>query len=175
MINTKFFKRLYLFIFLFLFKLFSSQFFIIGDSQSFYLEKNSSAKIYPKLAERGIGLKNLIEKLNKIESDYSVKAIFISIGVNDSYIDYGIKNLINITNTKFPNAFIFVIKGSYEWGNAKISRKLVLNYINYYEKFRKEHVYVLQQDIGPGDPHIGTKKEYVWLGKSIDKIINKIK
>lgn len=166
-------KYFILFFILFFIKSYS-QYYIIGDSQCFFLEKNCIAKIYPNLAQKGIGIKELISKLNNIKTDDSVKAIFISIGVNDNYIDLGISELVNKLFLKFPNAFFFSIKGSYEWGNAKINDRFVDNYIKYYNKFADLGIYVLTKDIGAGDPH-ANKIEYKYIGRRIDNIITKIK
>jgi len=152
----------------------SSQSYIIGDSQSFLLAKNcQNAKIYPSLAKSGIGIKDLIKMLQNSEIDPNAKNIFISIGVNDAYSDFGIENLVNNLFTTFPNAFFYIVKGSYGWGKVANISPGSSNYSNYYIKFKKSGVYVLKNlTIGFGDPHVD-KPQYIQLGKYMDYIIYK--
>lgn len=164
-------NKKFIFIFILFFSsLLYSQYYIIGDSQSFYLEKNCNAKIYPGLAKKGIGLFQLKKMILDNKIDYDVKIIFITIGVNDSYKDLGISDLIKILYNKFPNASLFAVQGSYHWGNVQLSRELAIKYINYYKKFENLGVYVLEQNIGSGNPHIN-KNEYLTIGKNIDHIL----
>lgn len=149
-----------------------SQFYIIGDSQSFQLAKTSKAVIYPGLAKSGIGIKELIKMVNNVKEDKNVKAIFITIGVNDSYYDFGVKELLNSLDDKFPNSIYFVIRGSYSWGNVKLSKTLIDRYFNYYKTWNSFGVYSLEQDIGSGDPH-SAKVEYYKIGNNINYIISK--
>jgi len=152
----------------------NGQSYIIGDSQSFLLAKNSqNAKIHPSLAKSGIGIQELIQMLQNSEIDTNTKNVFISIGVNDAYSDYGIETLANKLFTKFPNAFFYIVKGSYGWGKVSNISPRSSNYSNYYIKFKKSGVYVLKNlTIGFGDPHVD-KPQYIQLGKYMDYIIYK--
>lgn len=162
-----------MFIFIFLpFCTIYSQYYIVGDSQSFQLEKVSKAKVYPNLAKSGIGIKQLISMVQITPVDNKVKVIFVSIGVNDSYIDYGIKNLVDLLYSKFPDSMFFIIRGSYNWGNVKLSKLLIDRYFNYYAKWFSLGINSLNQDIGPGDPHF-IKDEYLKIGKEMNYIIQK--
>ena len=163
-------KKNFFSLFLFFFSFFYSQYYIIGDSQSFFIAKNCKAKIYPSLAKKGIGLRELQKMVETTKKDNDIKVIFITIGVNDSYKDYGIRKLIQILYEKFPNAYLFAIQGSYHWGNVQISRELAIRYIHYYKTFESCGVYVLEQNIGSGDPHIN-KNEYSKIGENINYIL----
>lgn len=167
------FNTLFLILFLTLSTYGSSQYYIIGDSQSFLLDKNSKADIFPSLVRSGIGLKELLLMVENNAVNEDAKAIFISIGVNDSYTDFGIKNLISKLYLQFPNAYLFVIKGSYAWGNVKLTKNLVDKYFIYYSKWSNFGIYVLQNGIGSGDPHYN-KIDYERVGKEINLIISKI-
>jgi hypothetical protein len=169
-----FLSKLLLLISFFSFSNLFSQFYIIGDSQSFQLEKVSNAIIYPGLAKSGIGIKELISMVNNVKQNQNARAIFITIGVNDSYYDFGIKDLLVLLEDKFPNAIFFVIRGSYGWGNVGLTKALIDRYFYYYKTWNSFGIYSLEQDIGSGDPH-STKIEYYKIGKKINYIISKLK
>ncbi|MRM84283.1 hypothetical protein [Riemerella anatipestifer] len=157
--------------FLFLSFFAKGQSFIIGDSQSFYLARNSKkAKIYPRLAKVGIGILELIKMVEREDENREIENIFISIGVNDGYVDKGISSLITVLQRKFPNSDLFVIKGSYGWGNVPANKIYNQRYLQYYEKFKNSGVGVLYGNIGMGDPHLD-KSEYKKLSQNIDCII----
>lgn len=99
--------------------------------------------------------------LREEPKDYNIKNVFVSIGVNDNYRYQEIGFIKNLKKT-FPNAKIYMIPGSYGWGNAK---KLDMNY---YSKFG---VNILSNNIGRGDPH-RNKESYRKIGKEIDLKIN---
>lgn len=166
-------KFIFIFLTLFFLSSASAQSYIIGDSQTFFLSKNTQyANIYPNLAKSGIGLMELNQMLDNILPDTSVQNIFISIGVNDSYNDKGIKNFTRNLYSKFPNAYFFIIKGSFGWGNVPNISSSNLKFINYYKTFSHNGVFPINGNIGNGDPH-SQKIQYQILGKKIDCIILK--
>ena len=168
--------KFFLFFLLFFFPFLKAQYLIVGDSQSFYLEKSTKkAKIYAPYTKVGIGIKelnNIIE--SRPTNEYlrqNTKIIFLSIGTNDNYYDYGISKLLFNLRENFPYAYFFVVMGSYGWGNITASPD---TYNNYYKKFFKQGCFVFNQIIGFGDPHNMTKKQYQILGNAIEKAIEKI-
>lgn len=163
----------YCFILIFFSNFIESQYLIIGDSQSYLLAKNSNAKIYQPMVKSGIGMLQLKKMISADSGSLEAKAIFISIGVNDAYIDYGIKDLIDLIYKKFPFAYLFVVRGSYEWGNVPLTEKVAQRYINFYNKWEELGIYTLENIIGSGDPHFD-KPEYKRIGNEIDFIIKKI-
>ncbi|MDV4099085.1 hypothetical protein CMT22_17825 [Elizabethkingia anophelis] len=151
--------------------LFSAQSYVIGDSQSFLLAENSvHTKIFPSLAKVGIGVSELNQMLEQSPVHEEVKNIFISIGVNDNYFDKGINKLIANLERVFPNSYLFAIKGSYGWGNVQGVNTQTPRYIEYYKKFKNSRIYVIQKDVGFGDPH-NNKWEYKQIGDFIDYIV----
>ncbi|MDV3950527.1 hypothetical protein CMT75_18595 [Elizabethkingia anophelis] len=168
-------KLILIFALLYCFYNIKSQYYIIGDSQSFQLAKQSKlATILSAYTKSGIGIRELNTFLENSNVENQIKnnarAIFISIGVNDNYNDFGISRLIKNLDVVFPNAFFFIIKGSYGWGNVKnVNFK---NYNSFYTKFKNAGTYVLYDDIGNGDPH-HQKSEYFILGKKIDEAVLK--
>jgi len=49
----------------------------------------------------------------------NIKSVSVCIGVNDSYRDNGVEILMNTIKRTFPNATIYIIQGSWGWGNVK--------------------------------------------------------
>lgn len=134
---------------------------IIGDSQVRYIAMNSSkAEALIRLTQSGIGLKKLNEKVKGYKVSKNVQNIFVCIGVNDNYKYEEVGFMKNLKRT-FPNARIYMIKGSYGWGNTPRFKP------SYYDNF---HTEVLKNGIGKGDPH-KNKNSYKLIGQEIDKII----
>lgn len=141
---------------------FSQENILIGDSQAFYLAKNTKEiKLVKKLSQPGIGVEQLIQKVNNYPLSKSIKSVSISIGVNDGYKDKGIDKLINLLNKKFPNAKILIVKGSYGWGKVKKIKKETIN--NYYDKYKG--CVIVTPDIGKGDPHQDKKIYKIIINK----------
>lgn len=158
-------------ILLLLFGEISSQSYIIGDSQSFLLAKNSvQTKILPSLAKSGIGVAELNVMLSKSQVHKEAKNIFISIGVNDNYFDRGISILIRNLDRIFPNSYFYLIRGSYGWGNVQDITNQTPRYLEYYNTFRKLKIFVIEKDVGYGDPHYN-KQAYAQIGDFIDYIV----
>jgi len=145
--------------------------YIIGDSQSFLLAKNSvQTKILPSLAKSGIGVTELNAMLGRSPVHKEAKNIFISIGVNDNYYDKGISILIRNLDRIFPNSYFYLIRGSYGWGNVQDITNQTPRYLEYYNTFRKLKIFVIEKDVGYGDPH-QNKAAYAQIGDFIDYIV----
>jgi len=146
-----------------------SQSLIIGDSQTPYIDLHSQ-KI-----EKCIGLWKSginVTKLTKMVKNHPVSPeicnIVICIGTNDLYVDLGIEKLIDIICVKFPNAKIYVVQGSWGWGNLKRT-----NYIKvkkYYKKFDSLGVTVIKTPIGKREPHRDCSV-YKKIGEEIDSLL----
>ncbi|OPC06789.1 hypothetical protein BAY01_18365 [Elizabethkingia miricola] len=151
--------------------LIKGQSYIIGDSQSFLLAKNSvQTKILPSLAKSGIGVAELNVMLGKSPVHKEAQNVFISIGVNDNYFDRGLNLLIRNLDRVFPNSYFYLIKGSYGWGNVQDVNNQSLRYLEYYNTFRKLKIFVIEKDVGYGDPH-QNKAAYAQIGDFIDYIV----
>lgn len=148
-----------------------SQSYIIGDPQSFLLAKNSvQKKILPSLAKSGIGVAELNVMLGKSTVHKEAQNVFISIGVNDNYFDRGLNLLIRNLDRVFPNSYFYLIKGSYGWGNVQDVNNQSPRYLEYYNIFRKLKIFVIEKDVGYGDPH-QNKAAYAQIGDFIDYIV----
>lgn len=129
---------------------------LIGDSQTYLLKKHSSFVIQKsKLCQAGIGIQQLISKVKRFSIQSNIKSVTICIGVNDGYIDKGINQLMFRINKTFPNAKVYVIKGSWGWG--KVRRLNMDKFNNYYKKFEDLGACIIQTPIGHGDPHKNKK------------------
>jgi hypothetical protein len=129
---------------------------LIGDSQTFLLKKHSTIVTHEtKLSKVGIGVPQLITKIKNYSIQPNVLSVTICIGVNDGYIDKGISQLMIVVKRTFPNARIYIIKGSWGWGQVKTITKDKFN--NYYKKFEDLGAHIIQTPIGYGDPHKNKK------------------
>jgi len=151
--------------------------YIIGDSQTPFLDKNSNKamRISEKsgkqsLWEGGQNLNWLKSAVNEYPISSDVNSIFINIGTNGGFnIKDDVTGLVSAIKTKFPNAKLFAIKGSWGWGGNK---NVTLSKVDsYYKMFSDAGVKVLTNAIGSvNDPH-GNLPIYATIGKEIDESI----
>ena len=121
---------------------------IIGDSQAFLIAANtSSVDIDTDLAKVGWNTTQLLQALNPVDTNTHVTDLFICIGTNSGYSSNDpIEKLVDQLELKFPNAKLYVIIGSWGWGNIQsVSNAKV---IDYYNRFADKGVYVLDSPIG---------------------------
>lgn len=133
---------------------------IIGDSQSFWINK-AIPKIkllgadgeLGSLWKSGSGIYWLMDQLSNQEPDETVLNVFICVGTNGGFnLNDPVDKLIKLTKEKFPSATIHFIKGSYGWGgNVNLSE---VDLVRYGQKFRSVGVNVLKNSIGKTtNPH----------------------
>jgi len=151
--------------------------YIIGDSQTPYIDKNSQ-KI-SRIGEEG-GKANLwqggknLAWLKEAVDDYpiskDVNSIIINIGTNNGFsTSEDIDGLVNSVKTKFPNAKLYAVKGSWGWGGNKNVTEENVN--TYYNKFASLGVQIIPTAIGSvNDPH-SNLPVYAQIGKEIDSKI----
>ena len=134
--------------------------------------KSKKIKLLKPFAKEGIGLHQLNNLIQNSTPDKNVKILFISIGVNDNYNNNGISSFAKNLYIKFPNSIFYIIKGSYGWGNVKKITNKTKRYIEFYDKFKKEGVFVIDEDGGNGNPH-SNKWNYTPLVNIIDNLATK--
>lgn len=149
----------------------SQQHILIGDSQTFYIKKHTKEVHQKKsLCKVGIGVNTLNKLLQREKITGNIENVVVSIGVNDYYKTS--KNVLNtlqkLLKRKYPNARIYVIKGSRGWGNVKNLTERDVD--NYYNWFSEHKMYVLKNSIGKGDPHRDSYN-YRKIGKELDSLI----
>lgn len=151
---------------------FGQEHILIGDSQTFYMSKYSTKITHiKKLSKAGIGVNELNKKIISYPTSHKIKSVSVCIGVNDYYKDKGILDLMNTVKRTFPNSKIFVIQGSWGWGNVKkYNSSTILKYYKIFNTFGGE---IIEPPIGYGDPH-RDKKIYKTIIKKIESLINKI-
>lgn len=145
--------------------------FIIGDSHAVgigSLIKN--VVVDSRIANSGWTLSNLLSNLNKYPIREDVCRVFISIGTNGAFDKSdNILGLILSVENKFPNAEIFIIKGSYGWGgNKKVKKEY---YDDYYYKFKSHGIKILENELGYFDTSLEAHSTKTTQAK---KIINEI-
>jgi hypothetical protein len=147
---------------------------IIGDSQTPFIKKQSSeiqmlGSVGGEnvLWKGGMGLKWLKNAVSNYPVTKDIKNVVINIGTNGGFNpNDDIDGLVNELKRVFPNAKLFVVKGSWGWGgNKNVTESKVKDY---YDKFSVEGVKILEPAIGSvKDPH-GNLPIYKEIGKNID-------
>ena len=149
--------------------------YIIGDSQTPFIDKNSekAKKINEKggkesLWEGGKSLSWLKTAVEDYPVSKDVNSIIINIGTNGGFNQKDdVDGLVNSVKEKFPNALLFVVKGSWGWGgNKDVTESKVKAY---YDKFKDIGVEIIEPAIGSvKDPH-GNLPVYASIGANIDE------
>jgi hypothetical protein len=151
--------------------------YIIGDSQTPLIDKNSQkvSKIGEEgnkanLWQSGKGLVWLKEAVDEYPESKDVNSIVINIGTNGGFnVNDNVQGLIDSIKTKFPNANLYAVKGSWGWGGNKDVTQQKVD--AYYDKFSKLGVELIPTPIGITDnPHINLPI-YAQIGKEIDEKI----
>jgi len=149
---------------------------VIGDSQAPYVA-NGSAQ-FDLISSQGsedslwLGGKTLswlLSALKKHKGSSNVENIAIVIGTNGNFnTNEDISGLITEIESKFPNAELFVVQGSWGWGGLKNTTEQKVR--KYYQKFKDLGVTVIEPPIGNIEPH-GNKPIYKKIGSNLDSKI----
>lgn len=152
--------------------------YVIGDSQTPFIDKNST--LVSRIGENGSestlwkggkGLSWLKDAVLSYPVSPSVNSIVINIGTNGGFnSNEDVKGLVDAIKSKFPNARLFAVQGSWGWGgNKNVTENKVKAY---YDKFKQEGVEIIEPAIGSvNDPH-GNLPIYAKIGSELDKKIN---
>jgi flavodoxin len=149
--------------------------YIIGDSQTPFIDNASekAKRIQEKGSEEalwlgGMGLKWLKGAVDKYPVSSDVNSIIINIGTNGGFNQKDdIAGLVTSIKTKFPNAKLYAVKGSWGWGGIKNKTESQVN--AYYDIFKDNGVKIFPTAIGKvNDPH-GNLPIYKTIGKEIDE------
>lgn len=142
---------------------------IIGDSQTPYIDLHSKkVKKCVGLWKKGINVPVLIKMVQKYPISPEVKNVIICIGTNDRYKDLGVGRLVNLICVKFPNSTLYVVQGSWGWGNVK---KITYPKVKkYYTNFERLGVTIIKTPIGKREPHRDCLI-YKQIGKEIDSLL----
>ncbi len=97
-----------------------------------------------------------------------IRNVVLCIGTNDGFQNGNIKDLFKIVKRTFPNATIYVIKGSWGWGNNKNITEEKVN--KYYNRYKQQGAIILDPAIGNNNPHQNLPV-YKTIGKKLDSIL----
>lgn len=150
--------------------------YIIGDSQTPLIDAKSQkvttigSEGEASLWKSGKGLKWLKDAVDAYQESKDVNSIVINIGTNGAFNpNDDIQGLVNSVKTKFPNAQLFVVQGSWGWLNNKNVTQQQVN--AYYDKFASLGVSVIPTAIGVTDNPHKNLPVYLQIGSEIDAAI----
>ena len=116
----------------------------------------------------GIGVDKLTSMVLNYKTSPEIKNIILCIGTNNNFQTGNIKQLFKAVKKTFPNAIIYVIKGSWGWGgNRRITEERVNNY---YKKYEQQGGIIINPAIGKNEPHQNLTV-YKTIGNKIDTIL----
>lgn len=149
---------------------------VIGDSQAPYVANGSTdfELISSKGSEDSLWLGGktlswLLSAVKKHKGSSKVKNIAIVIGTNGNFnINDDISGLITELESKFPNANLYVVQGSWGWGGLKNTTEQKVR--KYYQEFKDLGVTVIEPPIGNIEPH-GNKPVYKKIGANLDSLV----
>ena len=154
--------------------------YIIGDSQSPFIDNASTkASLIGKNGNQGAeqylwlggqGLVWLKGAVDKYSVDNEAQSIIINIGTNGGFnASEDVNGLVTSIKTKFPNAKLYAVQGSWGWGGNKNITQEKVN--AYYKKFSDLGVTLIEPPIGSVvDPH-GNLPIYQQIGKALDDVL----
>lgn len=129
---------------------------LIGDSQTEDLANlTKDAYMVSPLQKVGWWVINLLNALKSYTPDPTVSHVFVCIGTNGVFSKADkVEQLCDQLKLTFPNAIIFVIKGSYGWESDNTGISNIEDIMNtYYARFAAKGINVIQDEIGYSAKH----------------------
>ena len=120
------------------------------------------------LWKAGIGVNKLTSMVLNYKTSPEIKNVVLCIGTNDNFQTGNIKQLFKVVKRTFPNATIYVIKGSWGWGNNRRITEERVN--NYYKKYEQQGGIIINPAIGKNEPHQDLSV-YKTIGNKLDNIL----
>jgi len=154
---------------------------LIGDSQTPFIAKwSTNATLLNKVGSEsslwkgGIGLNWLKLAVTNYKLDTLIQSVTFCIGTNGRFSSKDdIIGLVDITKKRFPNAYLYVVQGSWGWGgNVNVTKSVV---DAYYKRFNVLGVVVIEPPIGKCEPHNVNLPQYKEIAKNLDSLISKQK
>lgn len=123
---------------------------VIGDSHAVMIgAKVKNANVPNELAHSGWNVSNLINAINNYPVSPDVSKVFLSIGTNSGYNkNDNIESLVSKIYAKFPNAKLYVFKGSYGWSGKYENINAKSDISPYYQRFSYLGATVLNNGLG---------------------------
>ena len=151
---------------------------VIGDSHAVGIGKaTKGVEVDTRIAVGGWMLSNLINALKSYPITKDVTIIFISIGTNGQFSSSDkIEDLVSLLHEKFPNATLFIFKGSYGWSGTRTTQQILDRMNPYYQRFADNGVIVMQNGLGyfsdGGMAHTTSTPQSLAIINEIKDIIN---
>lgn len=151
---------------------------LIGDSQTPFISKwSTKATLLNKVGSEsslwkgGQGLNWLKLAITNYKLDTLIQSVTFCIGTNGRFSSKDdIIGLVNITKERFPNAYLYVVQGSWGWGgNVNVTNTVV---DAYYKRFNGLGVVVIEPPIGKCEPHNVNLPQYKEIAKNLDSLIS---
>lgn len=151
---------------------------LIGDSQTPFISKwSTKATLLNKVGSEsslwkgGMGLNWLKLAVTNYKLDTLIQSVTFCIGTNGRFSSKDdIIGLVNITKERFPNAYLYVVQGSWGWGgNVNVTKEVV---DAYYKRFNVLGVEVIEPPIGKCEPHNVNLPQYKEIAKNLDTLIS---
>lgn len=123
---------------------------VIGDSHAVGIGSASKGvELDKRIAVGGWMVSNLINALNGYPTRPDIGKVIISIGTNGQFSSSdNIEYLVQLVKQKFPNAGIYLFKGSYGWSGNRTNAQILDRMSNYYHRFEKYGVNILKNGLG---------------------------
>jgi hypothetical protein len=150
---------------------------VIGDSHAVGIGKATrGVEVDTRIAVGGWMLSSLINALQSYPTSPDVTVIFISIGTNGQFSSSDkIEDLVSVLHQKFPNATLFIFKGSYGWSGTRTTQQILDRMNPYYQRFASAGVIVMQNGLGyfldGGQAHTTSTLQSQAIVKEIENII----
>ena len=116
----------------------------------------------------GIGVDKLTSMVLNYKTSPEIKNIVLCIGTNNNFQTGNIKELFKVVKRTFPNATIYVIKGSWGWGGNKTITQQRVD--NYYKNYKQQGGIIINPAIGRNEPHQNLTV-YKTIGNKLDNIL----
>jgi len=149
---------------------------VIGDSQTEDIANlTQEAYMVAPLQKVGWWVINLIKALQNYTPDPTVSHVFVCIGTNGVFSKADkIEQLCDQLKVTFPNAILYVIKGSYGWESDNTGISNIEDIMNtYYNRFSAKGINVMPTEIGYSSKHPSSStKSIIQIASDIDEITN---
>ena len=147
---------------------------VIGDSQTEDISTlTKDAYMVQPLQKVGWWVINLLKALQNYPPDATVSHVFVCIGTNGVFSKSDkIEALCDQLKVTFPNAILYVIKGSYGWESDNTGIDNIEDIINdYYNRFSAKGINVMPTGIGYSRKHPSSSTaSIIQIASDIDSI-----
>jgi len=151
---------------------------VIGDSHAVGIGRaTKGVEVDTRIAVGGWMLSNLLNALQSYPISPDVSVIIISIGTNGQFSSSDkIEELVSVLHQKFPNATLYLFKGSYGWSGTRTKQQILDRMNPYYQRFKNAGVVILENGLGyfsdGGQAHTTSTPQSQAIIREIELLIN---